>query len=634
MSKKRKIYNQKSLHRSTIEKKLRILYYAFMNLLLLLVLFQTIGELGVNYAETSRRLTIYKRMEPHVFSKEIDQLFAFFLPFLLIILQFLTNKKPVDNKFLILSSSLLLSSGFILRFLNLSILSLFTVILSTFLYLKINNRFKEYAVYTIAFLTVLEMSSLIRWLTYPFIKTDFYKDFSWIPSKIDKYLSDFFNTILGPFLVTILIFSWIISLTVKLGSRIQTIKFRRYGISFILKKNAEETKVDDLFKDQRFKSSFLNMKLALSVSLILLFYLTYYSYIPSINPTGTLTNVDTVHYSMFLEKFESLGLNTEGINYLLKNAGNRPVVILTLFFIRNLFGLNPLETVKLSYFIAGFLLVLSTYYSIRIATGNETLSVTSIYFTTFSIMTVVGLYAGYLGNWMAASFLILMASFFSKAVRDKSLVNLVPATVFSALALYSHPWSWFIFVPASLLLLPLNIFLKHLKVQKKTYDKQQAGIIVIFALINMFLDFSKQFILGYTGGIASDYAIVQRSGLYNIFMYNRNLDFMLKIFVGGFTNNYVIFTLSIMGIISILKYNNQFLNLLLMLPLVTSPVFIVSDHVIQSRIIYFLPLHIFSTMGFLEILSKLKNQFNIRIFFILTVLLLANYSFRSVANFI
>jgi hypothetical protein len=616
---------------------IRIAYYALTDFLILLVLFQAASELEISYAETTHRLTIYTTMKPNVFSRELDKLAAIILSFSLGAYQLLTLRRRARDLWVaILPPSLMLLASLTLCFLNLSTLSMLAVLLSTLLYLKLSGGFREYANSTIAFLVALETASLARWLTYPFVKTDFYADPSWIPPKVEKSFFDLVNVALSPSLATVLVFSWTAGMLLKIGGRVESVKLGKDGMRLKMKGSLDEGAARRPFANPiqgGFGHQLLSARVALPLSILCLFYLAYYPYVPSVNPTGKWASVDIAFYSAWLEKFESLGLNAGGLDYLLRDSGNRPVVMLTLFSVRSVLNLSPVEAIKLSYFIAGSLLVLSTYCSLKIATGSEILSASSAYLTAFSIATVVGLYAGYLASWMSASFLILMASFLSKAVEDKRYSALVPATILSALALYSHPWSWFIFALASVLLLPLNALLSRAGVQRR-YDRRQAGIVFAFALANALMDASKELLLGSTGGAASDYGMAQGLRVCNLFLYGKNLNYMLGVFVGGFTSNWLVFLLSVVGAAFALKYDNGLLSTLLLLLLITSPAFPLSDHSVQSRIIYFLPLHILSTIGLLEALKMSNRWLNARAAFALTTLVLANYSFRSVANLV
>lgn len=96
----------------------------------------------------------------------------------------------------------------------------------------------------------------------------------------------------------------------------------------------------------------------------------------------------------------------------------------------------------------------------------------------------------------------------------------------------------------------------------------------------------------------------------------------------------MIYALSIVGVLSTWKYNRLLQAFILSALLVTCPAFFLCDYRPQSRILFFLPLSIFSTIGLYEILRALKGNAGVVRFFCLAALILSNYAFRSVANLI
>jgi len=227
--------------------------------------------------------------------------------------------------------------------------------------------------------------------------------------------------------------------------------------------------------------------------------------------------------------------------------------------------------------------------------------------------------------------LLLSLASFSLAFKERKYFFV--SILFSALALFSHPWSWTIVILAVLLLFPLNFFLSKLNL-RRPYSKEESLLVGSFFLVNLILDALKQYFLNSLGGAYADYSITKSAFLVsNIFILNRNLNFLTQVFVGGYTTNVLVFLISVLGVAQLLKYEDSFFDaLFLTLPIVAAP-FIFVDATTQSRLIYFLPLNIYSTLGFYELLKKLGEKSSGKAF-VLVLLLLLNYSFRSVANLV
>jgi len=98
-------------------------------------------------------------------------------------------------------------------------------------------------------------------------------------------------------------------------------------------------------------------------------------------------------------------------------------------------------------------------------------------------------------------------------------------------------------------------------------------------------------------------------------------------------DNYLIFILSIIGIIFLIKSNGKMSWFLVTLGFVISvPIFLL-NYDIQARLLYLMPLNIYSVFGCKEVMKFAKNKgVNENFLIALILLLLANYSFRSVAN--
>jgi len=619
-----------------MNKYVKALYYTVVNVLIFLVLFQAVNELKIGYAETTHRLTTYTTMNPNIFSKELDRSFTFFFAVLSAIFQLYFLKEKAKSLQAFLPPILMLLSLFVFYFLNISTLSLLLILASIFLYLKTKDNFFDYANFTISFLVIVEIASLVRWITYPFLKTDFYFDISWVPSKVDKYLFEFLN-VTSPYLVTLLVFSWILSIIAEFGARIRAIKLEERKLKIFVEKEGRSEDISKLnieFSKEKYESIFLSPKFAFAFSFLSLLYLFYYPYFPSVNPLQKLVSVDIMYnYVPNLKAFESLGFTAKGVISLFKGLGFRPFIILSLFFMKVITGFDEITVVKIALLLANFFFVFSVYYSLLITTKNKSLSTASIYFSTFSTHVVVELYAGYLAMLVSVSFIVLSISFLAKAIDEEKLRYLFLAVLFSFLALLSHPWSWLIFALATSVFLPVAILLRHFKLV--SYNKRKLLILTAFILTHLFPEVTGMLVSGSQSPVDLVLSVYKSmGGLQNIFLYSSNLKYALQVYVGGFLNNYLIYGLSVVGIAFALRYRSSILNLFITTLLTVSPAFLICNYFVQCRILYFLPVEISSVLGFFELSRLLKGKVSNTQFFLLALLVLMNYSFRSTANLI
>jgi len=595
--------------------KLRILNFVIV-LTLTFLFCLAIDQIKLPYYETVHRLSTYKTLSFTLISEEYDRNLAALFLVLSIVLSILESTVNKEGEKRILASIAFELTSLLFFALNYLLFSFLSFAIFVLTYLKLKNELWNFLNFCFLFFILVEGLSAVRWITYPIFYSSMYSGITWTFSKLDSFFFYSFNATFGSYTILLFIFSFPISIlpfiSIKLQGRKILVTMHK------IKKEASNVKI------------FSNEKFALIFSFFVLLYLSYYAYFPSLNPEGKFVSVDLVNYKEYLEKFKALGFNEYGFSYLLQKTGGRTTAVLLTYLV-NVFLQDTAEAVKFSYFFTSYFLVLSTFLSLKALTKNKALATISVYFSTFSIQTVVGLYAGYLANWIAISLLLLSLVSFSLAFKERKYFFV--SILFSALALFSHPWSWTIVILAVILLFPLNFFLSKLNLRRH-YSKEESLLVGSFFLVNLILDALKQYFLNSLSGAYADYSITKSTFLVsNIFILGRNLNFLTQVFVGGYTTNVLVFLISVLGVAQLLKYEDSFFDVLfIVLPIVAAP-FIFVDATTQSRLIYFLPLNVYSTLGFYELLKKLGEKSSGRAF-VLVLLLLLNYSFRSVANLV
>ncbi|MEM3680065.1 MAG: hypothetical protein QW359_00215 [Metallosphaera sp.] len=615
-----------------------LMFYVVADLALLFCFLQAVNQLRLTYLETVHRVTVNMIMDATVFTRSIDFTITLIFLILLLILQLPAARVSFHSGgFQSYASVLLTLTGLIVFLLGEAKIVFILILFSTLLHVKRHLSLWDFANTTVFLILLLSLASLLRWLSYPFLTTPFYTDASWIPSKIDRLFFYFFNNILAFWLVTMLILGWLLSLVFTFLRRIRLVKIDRDRIGLVVNEDMGPEELDRLtenLEENRLLAIILDWRLAFLFSVIILLFLNYYNYFPSVNPNGKPVSVDVLYtYVPCLKKFESYGLTFTGLKYLFTMW--HPLVMLSLFLLKFLTGFSSIETVKLSLFLASILYVASTFLAFRLATGDRMLSTASVYFSTFSITTVVGLFAGYLGMWVSASFQLLSIAFLTRAIGDKRFRMVVPATLFSALALLSHPWSWLLFYLASFTLPVVLFFLSKLGICRRL-TRRQFLIMAVFLLFQLVPE-ELALVLFNPPSLVKLVSDALKWGSFsfaNLFLYERNVSNMLNVYVGGFSSNWLIYALSLVGAVSLLKYDNHFFTFILTALLVSTPVFFLCNYGPQTRVIYFLPLQAASTIGFFEKLRLAKGRIRPAAYFSATVLVLANYAFRSIANLI
>ncbi|MEM3646647.1 MAG: hypothetical protein QW334_00680 [Thermofilum sp.] len=608
-----------------IERLLKLIPHVLTALSLAFSFCLGVNELRINHYETVRRLSVQNIVEYTLVSRELDGYVNLLLIMVLTILTILELSRGWETRGFKALLNPVLASASILSFLaGLRIVSfiLLASAYTTRLFLRrgLAGFLNVYA----CILMVAEALSLLRWAAYPLFHTQAYTDTTWFLPRLDSLAFYTFDTLLGSLAILMFLFSFPLAI-LPFARRVEL----KEGSIRLELRRVEKKAGEDCFH-----SRLLDSRVILASCIFLLLYLSYLPYSPPLNPSGKPASVDLVFYEEYLDTLKKLGLTGGGAGYLLVEHGERATAIFLTYLVSLIPFLSSVEAVKASLFTASCMLVFASHFSVKKASGSMRLAAFSAFTSVFSVQTVVGLYAGYLANMVATPLLLLMTLSLSKAVGEGKGFLLL-SIFFSALALYSHPWSWTIFILAILMLVPLNLMLSAIGLRSR-YGRKEVSTILLLILVSLTMDLCKQLVFNSTGGFYADYAVARGTlSVSNLFLLGRNLDELRQVLVGGYTSNPLIYVLSAVGAVFMLGFNNLFFDtLLLMLPAAAAP-FLFADKTVQSRLLYTLPTSIYAAVGLHEALKLLEEKgLDKRVFATLTLLSLANYSFRSVANLV
>ena len=133
----------------------------------------------------------------------------------------------------------------------------------------------------------------------------------------------------------------------------------------------------------------------------------------------------------------------QAISYAFSQAdsGFRPLPLIIFYSIASL-GISPQLTVEFSPIIFGPLLSLSLFYFVKAGSGNGGGAAISAFAGCFSFNVTVGIWAGYLANWMAMIIAYFFLGSFFLFERSKRRTVLLPLFLLSLALLLTHPWTW------------------------------------------------------------------------------------------------------------------------------------------------------------------------------------------------
>ncbi len=344
-------------------------------------------------------------------------------------------------------------------------------------------------------------------------------------------------------------------------------------------------------------------------------------YWPGLNPSGTIVGTDTSSYinwtsQMLVRPFP------QAISYAFSQAdsGFRPLPLIIFYSIASL-GVGPQLTVEFSPIILGPLLSLSLFYFVKAGSGNTGAAAISAFAGCFSFNVTVGIWAGYLANWMA----IIIAYFFLGSLflfeRSKRRTVLLPLFLLSLALLLTHPWTWALILATTFV---------YGTIRSGDQRKLLTVSSVILILGGIIVDFTKNQVAGGTTLAADLGTKAPVFGISQFWMFWPNLWTALTVLYDGLLGNAVLLGLSALCFVTI-KFRGRVTGMLSSWVACTSVPFVLLNAFHQSRLIYDLPTPALAAFGTLWLISRAGGG-NLRGALLLLVILLcsANYAVGSI----
>ena len=470
-------------------------------------------------------------------------------------------------------------------------------------------------------LSIIEFAALTCWTLHIPCPSQFINDSSWHACQLEIQLINILYPAL-PVLLLAFAYSWIGEFTFKgmMG-----------GVE-----GEEEKSVPNLNVQ---RASYIIGFL----SALLLASTVYYNFLASKNYGEGFLGVDIPHYARWLEDMIDRSSPLEALNYASQNDRFLYLILQYLCFM-------PCSSIPPETFIAYFmpailtlLHMLSTFLLVKSEKGvfHGSLSmITSI----LSFQVTVGLFAGFLANWLALSFVYAFYAFFLKTLKMKRIdSSFILAALLSTAVIYTHPWTWILLVVTILIAYMVTtlmlIISRKMKLKDHIWDFKSS---ILILAINFLMFYIKGLL--HIGGGASlgGYMRYQtfRYGIQHVFNLKIYLDRTFNWYVGGFYAYPPIIILGILGVISILNYENRFNRLLLNWLLISSAMAFV-DFPWQARFLYLTPFNIYVAFGIIYMAKQLYRICYSRgstriahvIFWlsiILSILMLLNYTIRCI----
>ena len=406
---------------------------------------------------------------------------------------------------------------------------------------------------------------------------------------------------LAPFLVIPLLYVWVFILLVywRRGSKIEHGSFE-----FVDREGVSRKAVFILI---------LSMSLGVVAAL--------YPYLPSANTRNRNVGVDFTYYKEVLVTVES-----DFSQVLNTSEGSRPLIHIVTYGFRRLFGFDATEAIR---YITGFLnplLSVSIFFLALEMFNDGSIASWAAFFTVCGIQVSVGMFSYFLTNMLALSIIFLSLGLLFRALRRICYFSLIFASLTGVLLVFTHPWTFDQYYGA-IVLLAFFIWYDDRK-YNRGYNKIKIIILYLFSLGLSEIVKSKIF-LGYSGISASSLAI---GNITNLTKFWHNTVFFFRRMYCGLEANIILLGLSIIALVFLKK--SRFSQVFLICFLVVSSFpFLFVDARIKSRLIYNIPIGLYTAYSFTWLIRQKNKDITLpSSFFILSSMIV--YFFRSMANII
>lgn len=494
-------------------------------------------------------------------------------------------------------------------------------------YLRTSISLQSLTICSLMIIFLFELVTLIRWASYPLFPTKIYGDWSWYIPRLNSAIFSVFG-LLSPVVMLLTVFSFIIRPYAKDIKKLLEKRINSLKQNMTPHNPPDFTSTIYLQRTRVLCRKICSTRYTLVAAFALAVIFPIYPYLPSINPDFKVVSVDVPHYLNWIGEVQA------GDKDLIQKAfevnnGDRPLSLLLISGLQTFTGLPLHVIIRFLPLMLGPLLIGAVYCFVKLGTSDNKLAGLCALVTVVSFHFVVGIYAGFLANWLALvtsylSFLMLLLAWTRSS--KKYYLLFMSSTLFTML-IHVHTWTYLM---ASIILFLFISYIVHRHERTKILK-----IVILSSIIgiNVAVDLSKIYYLGGPSGLKNDFEIAQTDiGVKEFLLRWNNLKFAFQAFVGGYLTHTLIFFLALAWTLQG-NYRNSFDRVLLASVFVGSLPIILGDFHMQTRILYNMPVHIPATIMLYNIINNNKIHPLLLALGSITILVhFFNYGIRALSN--
>jgi len=514
------------------------------------------------------------------------------------------------------------------------LLIILTIVLITNLVTSFKNPLKiagGIIVTCLSIIGIIEIFSLIRWITNGLIYGSPFNDSSWDVPLIEMYLVNILNPIL-PRLILIFLASWIFRYLFTYYNN--DLKYIGNYLTKLFKYNRNKQEEKTRFNLE------INYKIIVIGIILIAIFVPIYPYLETVNPAQLTLGVDIPYYQKILNKTVEMDVNKSIFFIFQDNRSISHILhLLVTNFISHTIVLRYIP-ILLTMFFAG-----TTYILVKIGAGNKNLAILASFISICSYTTTVGINAAFFANWLALSLTNIAIFLFIISLRSRNNFHVLLSVITSILILFTHPWTWTVFMITSIFYLIITLTINNINIKDKLWEVK---FFVLVIVSNLIIDTLKKNFIATSGFETTASSLSSGFKLMDISYVISSLDLTFSSFLGGSMANPVLIILSIIGFLSIGNYAIRFNRFLLSWGMIAIlGVFLFGSpgsisEFFAARALFLVPFHIFGAIGIFELLKRLNvivesinnlkiyNYYRILIWIIISMTFI-NYALRTLS---
>ena len=357
----------------------------------------------------------------------------------------------------------------------------------------------------------------------------------------------------------------------------------------------------------------------LSISVTLGVIAAIYPYNPILNPKGSGVGADVRDYIKDAAKVDA-----DLSQAFVVLGGNRPLIFILIWAYQRLLGIDVVNAIHFLPVLLNPLMVLGAFFIGKEASDDWWIGSWAAFFTACSYQVTVGMWAYFLTNMLALSIVFTSLGLLFRALRLKSRRTLGYACLIGSLLVFTHPWTYAQYFVATVATTIAVGCLAY--INSSSYE--ETHILSMYSAALGLSNIVKELLLGGYGGVAASSGAIRSIYGLGEFFSRYILGVMLRF--GGNLINVVLFFFAIIGILSRKQKQTPDIYFTILL-LVTSPLFFIGKFNTLGRLLYNLPIGLFTAYGFISILrSQIDEKLKLSLIFF-TCLYLTAYLIRSIA---